>query len=208
MGNQISIIELDNNASQVRFEECAAIHIEQITGGFLSTLGPKVLARVYWSIAASPNAFILAGLSDGHIVGFICGCYDTRKLYQDVIRDNAFAFAIAGLRRFLSPNTLRKIWETLAYPSKKQPQGIPQEEILNFCVSPRIQRSGLGSNLMKTLCQKFRGNNVTAIRIVTGADQKSAISFYEKIGASRVHTFEVHRGVSSYIYRYELPNYQ
>lgn len=205
MREDISIAEINGPATPQVFSQCASIHIAQITGGFLTTLGPKVLARVYRSIAASQHAFLIVAQQNEQVVGFVCGCFDTGKLYRDVICKNAFPFLIAGVRKALSLETLRKIWETLVYPNKEQPSGIPTEEILNFCVSPTIQRTGLGSTLMIALSRKFAENGVSAIRIVTGAEQKSAISFYEKIGADKVHEFEVHRGTTSYIYRYQIP---
>ncbi|MDQ8199785.1 GNAT family N-acetyltransferase [Pelagicoccus enzymogenes] len=208
MHHETSIIEISRSEENRVFQQCAAIHIEQITGGFLTTLGSSVLTRVYKSIAASQHAFLIVAKQDDTIQGFICGCFDTGKLYRDVIRQNSLAFLAVGLKRVFSTKTLRKIWETLTYPKREQPQGIPTEEILNFCVSSKAQRLGIGTMLMQALAQRFLAGGVSAIRIVTGAGQKSANAFYKKIGAAKMHTFEVHQGRESFIYRLELPKIQ
>lgn len=186
--------------------QCANIHIQQITGGFLSSLGEKVLTRVYSSIAASPHSFIITAKRDEQVIGFICGSFDTGKLYKQVLLKNGIRLSLACVKHIFSLRTIRKIWETLAYPKQALPTGIPDEEILNFCVAPNTQRSGLGTQLMNKLTQRFRDCGVTSIRIVTGAEQESAISFYEKIGAQRVHQFEVHRGIQSIIFKYDITN--
>lgn len=192
------------SASDSVFHQMADIHREAIHEGFLSTMGPEVLASLYRSIAGGSASFLLASLHDGNVEGFIAGATDTGAVYREFARQSGLRGMLRIASRLLSPARVRRAVETLLYPSKKEGQGLPEPEILNFCVRPGLQGKGTGTELFQALVAEFESRGVGAIRIVTGENQVSAQRFYEKHGATLAATTEVHRGSVSRVYVHSI----
>ena len=97
----------DGDASRV-----AELHVSAIGEGFLATLGPRFLRRLYSSIVRSPYGFLLvaenapgaSGQRTGEpeqAVGFVAGSADVRRLYRRfVLRDGVVA-ALSSAPRLL-----------------------------------------------------------------------------------------------------------
>jgi ribosomal protein S18 acetylase RimI-like enzyme len=186
------------------FADLARLHAEEISSGFLTSLGTGLLARLYGAIGRSPDAFILTASANQHIVGFLCASTDTRRVYRYVLV-HAWRHLLPALaRHLLSWRTLRRCWETLRYPARSPVPDLPGAEILNFCVTQKLQRSGVGRALFSAMEGEYRRRGVRCIRIVTGANQLSAIRFYEKLGAEPVGTIEVHARTESRLFRYSI----
>ena len=190
------------------FVRLAQLHAEQITGGFLTSLGTPLLGRLYRAISQSPNAFILTASVGDRVVGFLCGSLNTRRVYRDVLAHSWIYLLPTIAARILSWRTLQRCWETLRYPTRRTATDLPQAEILNFCVAQDQQRHGVGRLLFAAMEKEFARRGVRDISIVTGATQLSAISFYEKIGASAAGTIEVHAHVESRLFRYAISVYK
>lgn len=184
--------------------QLARLHAEEISGGFLTSLGIPLLTRLYAAISRSPSAFTLICTVDGTIGGFLCASTDTAKVYRQVLRRAWLHLFPALLRRIFSWNTVHRCWETLRYPSRSSHADLPKAEILNFCVSGHLQRSGIGRRLFAAMEDEFRRRGISQIRIVTGKGQESAIRFYEKLGAEAVGIIEVHAQVESRLFRYSI----
>jgi ribosomal protein S18 acetylase RimI-like enzyme len=186
------------------YGQLARLHAQEISGGFLTSLGPGLLATLYRSIGGSPQAFIIAATEGSEVVGFICASTDTSKVYRHALARVWPRLLPALALRVFSWGTVRRCWETLRYPARAKTPDLPAAEILNFCVTRQRQRSGLGRMLFAAMEAEFRRRGVRKIRIVTGAAQLSAIRFYEKLGAEPAGSFEVHARVESRIFRHTI----
>src|SRR5438105_13458477 len=82
------------------FAELARLHSEEISGGFLTSLGTPLLANLYRAIGRSTHAFILVATLDGRVVGFLCGSTDTPKVYRHVLT-RAWPYILPALARHL-----------------------------------------------------------------------------------------------------------
>jgi ribosomal protein S18 acetylase RimI-like enzyme len=186
------------------FLEIARLHAEEISEGFLASLGTEWLARLYRAIGRCPDAFILVASANGEVLGFLCGSIDTRRVYRYVLLRGAPTLLPGLFRRLVSWGTVRRCWETLRYPSRTPILDLPSAEILNFCVTRRVQHSGIGRRLFAAMEGEFLDRGIRSIRIVTGARQLSAIRFYEGVGAEPAGTVEVHARVQSRLFRYSI----
>ena len=93
--------------------QVALLHVEGISSGFISSLGPVFVRQLYRGIASAPGAFCLVASEQGRVLGFIAGAESVGKLYRSVILHRG-VFMFACLFRFvLSLRTLRKIFQTL-----------------------------------------------------------------------------------------------
>ena len=186
------------------FADIARLHIEEITDGFLTSLGAPLLTRLYDAVNRSSAGFILAATVDGAIVGFLCASTDTARVYRQVLGRSWPRLLPVLLPKLVNLRTMRRVWETIRYPSRGPRAHLPSAEILNFCVSKRLHRGGVGRRLFSAMEAEFHRRGVGEIRIVTGATQLSAIRFYEKIGADLVGAIEVHGGQESRAFRYAI----
>lgn len=208
MGSKIVIDCIDSTALTTTLDQVAEIHRTEISEGFLATLGSGFLAKLYRALAGSPHAFLLVATEGEEVVGFICGGTDTKKVYRSfMLRWGVFVLP-SILPSLLSFGRVKRILETLLYPSKEEVAELPKPEILNFCVSSRHQRKGIGRLLFHGLTEEFQSRGVSKIRIVTGESQKSAQQFYESLGAKKVADFEVHAGAGSRVYTFSLDKQQ
>lgn len=202
---EVQIKKLDSRAPDHIFRELATIHREQISEGFLTRLGPKFLYRMYRTIATSEHSFAIVAVSDKAVAGFICGSTNSQCVYSSFLRNNAILVLPGLVPTLFRPTSIFRIWETWRYPAQAVQQSLPSSEILNFCVAADCQRRGVGRRLFGALEAEFAHRNVAAIKIVTGAHQRSAQAFYESIGAQLVERVEVHRGSESLVYVQAIP---
>lgn len=189
----------------------ARLHRETIPGGFLSSLGEPFLEVLYTAISRSPNAAIyIARLArDGEVIGYICGAINTATVSTFVLRTSGLRLCLRAFPRAFSLAVIRKCFETF-WISTGEIEGLPEPsaEILNFSVSASARGAGIGRALFGTLMEHWRRLGVSTVKIVTGANQDEALRFYRAAKAREVGDFELHRGVASRLFYYDLPPIQ
>jgi len=197
------IVRLSPGCGPTVFSQMAEIHRCEIHEGFLSSLGDTFLAGLYTYLSESDDAFALAAMEGDRMLGFIVGAMDTGQVYKGFAKKGGFAAMRVLLPKLMSPARIKRILETLLYPKRKQSDGLPEPEILNFCVRTAAQGQGVGGALFRALLEEFRKRGVAKIRIVTGESQQSAQRFYETKGSVFVKETEVHQGTKSRVYVHE-----
>ncbi len=205
MKTPYQIERITRDAPDSYFSQLANLHQQEIGQGFLSSLGADFLQRLYRSLSRSPHAFLIAAVSEGRVFGFICGSTDTKKVYRNFLMTGGLRAVVTLLPKLLSTARLRRVAETLLYPSRHRDLQLPSAEILNFCVDQHCQRLGIGKQLFGELVAEFRDRQVGSIRIVTGAKQGSAQRFYESLSAVQHSELEIHAGDPSLVYTYDIP---
>lgn len=198
--------QLHGGSSDDDFRQLARLHREEIRDGFLSSLGEGFLSRLYQSLSMDANVYTVIARRNGEIIGYLCAAATIAGVYRQFLLRNAWRVAPLLLPRLCSIATLRRVAETLLYPARTSRSDLPGPEILNFCVSSRAQRCGVGRRLFQALCDEFTRRKVRQVRIVTGQAQISAQRFYESLGAVKVSEVEVHKTVRSVVYVYDLEN--
>ncbi len=206
MKPDVVIKELTPQSDPQLFTAVANMHKEIISEGFLASFGVGFLAKLYYAVAKSSESFVYTAELDGKMVGFICGSLDTGRFYKDFIRHHAFETFPYILKKTFNFKTVYRILETLLYPSKQKHLELPDAEILNFCVDTTVQRGGVGKGLFKVLIDHFDSINIDKIKIVTGSSQTKAQQFYSKNNAQLACEIEVHKGVKSLVFTYDIKN--
>jgi len=206
MDHSYQIERITHASPKSHFSQLALLHQDEIKQGFLSSLGPKFLQRLYQSLSCSPHAFIFIAIREGNILGFICGSTNTRKVYRDFFVTSGLRTMFTLFPKLVTRNRIQRVAETLLYPFQNRGPDLPSSEILNFCVDKNMQRIGIGKQLFERLTAEFCDRQVDCIRIVTGATQVSAQRFYESVSADKYTELEIHSGQQSFIYTYQIPN--
>ena len=190
----------DHLASAVR------LHREQLPGGFITSLGDRFLLEVFRNIARSRHGVALVavgtGSGDDAVEGFLFGATSTGGLYRDFILRRGWKAALFAAPRLLHPSNLRKVWETFRYPAQAADFEAPPAELLDLAVSDPAKGTGLAQRLFDRFVAELERRGHRAFRVTTGASLTRAHRFYEKQGAVRVGTIEIHHGEATHVYAY------
>lgn len=174
----------------------AHLHASRITDGFLPTLGPAFLDRLYRRIVRSTDSFAYVATDDAdqHIVGFAAATADVGKLYRSfAIRDGLVAGLVAAPRLVRS---WRRVLETVRYPSGDGAD-LPAAEILAVVVEEDAGGRGIGTLVVDAATRRLAARGEDAVKVVAGSGNVAALRLYERCGFTVQDHVEVHEGVSS-----------
>src|SRR5260221_5884950 len=103
----------------------SALHASCIAEGFLVTLGPRFLRRLYRRVVLSPRAFAFVVDTPAAVRGYVACAIDTEAFYRDFVRhDGLVAGAVALPRLVRAP---RRVWETWRYGARADTTGAAAE---------------------------------------------------------------------------------
>jgi ribosomal protein S18 acetylase RimI-like enzyme len=174
----------------------AALHASRISEGFLVTLGPAFLRRLYRRVILSHRAFLLVADDAAAVCGFIAVAENTRALYLEyVLRDGVAAMITATRGIARAP---RSVLETLRYGlrSGTHADGAVAAEILATGVAADHASRGIGTRLVRAAVEELERRGVASARVVTAVGNDAAVHAYERGGFRRGGREEVHRGVA------------
>lgn len=182
----------------------AALHRKEIAGGFMSSLAPSLLEMVFAVIAGHPKCVLIVA-RDGatrEICGFVTGTTNVASLYRAFVIRKGPRALWALLPSAFSPRKLRRILETLFYPSSTRRSTLPGPELLDIAVDSRYVGTGLAQRLFHAFARSLDELGIEAFKVGTGGGLLKAQRFYERLGATRTATIEAHRGERSIYYIY------
>ncbi|MGE4284865.1 MAG: GNAT family N-acetyltransferase [Clostridia bacterium] len=164
-------------------EPIVAIHLSSFPGFFLTFLGKGFLKYLYKGFMLHPDSGILVAKEESRTVGFLAYSTELSKFYSFILKRYFFPFAWFGfLGAIRSPKSILRIIRALTYPSvtKTDEKYI---EISSIAVNPTVQTKGIGSGLIKYLCELFKDSEFKVIRLETDAENNDAANtFYQKNG--------------------------
>lgn len=172
----------------------ARLHAERIGEGFLVTLGPRFLTRLYRRVARSPGGVLLLAVDGERVVGFVAATTSTRRLYAEFLRHDAVPAGLAAAPAILrSP---RRVWETWRYGSGDDHGDLPEAEVLSIAVAHDAAGRGVGAALLAAALAALGDRGVPSAQVVTAVGNDAAIALYERGGFRRHARTEVHAGVA------------
>jgi ribosomal protein S18 acetylase RimI-like enzyme len=174
----------------------AELHATRITDGFLPSLGPAFLERLYRRIVRSTDSFayVVTDGPDDRIVGFAAATADIGRLYRSfALRDGLVAGAVAAPRLIRS---WRRVLETIRYPAAEGAD-LPAAEILAVAVDAESAGRGIGRVVVDAATRRLADRGENAVKVVAGSDNTAALRLYESCGYTVRARVEVHEGVSS-----------
>jgi ribosomal protein S18 acetylase RimI-like enzyme len=180
----------------------ARLHAQLITEGFLSSLGPRFLRRLYGRIARSDGSFLLIAEADGTAVGFIAGSVALGRLYRSfLLRDGVVAALSAPVRLVTA---LPRVLDTLRHG--REGSGIGGGELLAVAVDPGWRDRHVGRQLVEGFLRELELRRVSSAHVVVGAGNAVAIAVYRRAGFTPARTLEMHRGTQSVLMETAVPN--
>ena len=179
--------------------EVARLHIEGISTGFISSLGEKFVAALYESIAQSPHGFGFVAEQEGRIVGFVAFTTDLNGLYKSILKKNLFRFSLLLFRKLFSWNTIKKIAETLFYPTRSEGSQLPKAELLSIVVADSQRGKGLARSLIQKGLAECQSRDISSVKVLVAGFNEPANRLYQRTGFKKAAQIENH-GVVSNIY--------
>lgn len=175
------------------------LHSLRIDEGFLPTLGPRFLERLYRRIALDRDSFLMVAEKDGEILAMASCTENLRHLYRVfILRDGLIAAASALLPILRS---LPRVLETLKYPSqngsKLAKTQLPEAEVLAVAVTEGSSGIGIGRQIVVASIAEFTRRGVASFKVVTSSENAAALALYRSTGFRDTAALEVHEGTDS-----------
>jgi len=185
--------------AQYHTYEVARLHIDGINTGFISSLGIDFVMALYKAIAQSKTSFSFVAEENDKVLGFVAFTTNINKLYKSVILKKGWRFALLLAGKMFSLKRIKKVFETLFYPSRIKKMNLPLAELLSIVVADESQGKGLGLQLLQKGLAGCAKRGIDKVKVLVGADNKPANELYQKCGFELVGQIDNH-GVISNVY--------
>ena len=148
------------------------LHEQRIADGFLVTLGPRFLARLYQRVLRSPDDILLVAGPPGRVDGYVAVATDTARFYRSFVRHDAVPAALAAAPALLRHP--RRAWETFRYGTggSGEHHDLPAAEILSVAVASDATGAGVGGSLLRAALAELEGRGITSVQVVTAIDNE------------------------------------
>lgn len=179
--------------------DIATLHIEGINTGFISSLGIDFVTVLYETIAQSEASFGFVAQENDKVLGFVAFTSSLNKLYKSIILKRGLCFAFLLVGKMFSLEQIKKMLETLFYPSRIRKMDLPSAELLSIVIAPAGRGRGLALELIEKGFQECRSRGIDKVKVLVGADNEPANKLYLKCGFEFRGQIDSH-GVMSNIY--------
>lgn len=198
---------MNETQSQVEFKDLhieyarqvAALHIQCISTGFISSMGIDFVTYLYEAIVQSNSSFGVVAVRNGKVLGFAAFSKNINTLYKSIIWRKGLRFALLLAGQICSLKQVKKIFETLFYPARIKNKNLPSAELLSIAVAPEEQRKGLAGELIEMGLRHYRKTGVDKVKVLIGADNKAGNKLYLKCGFEPAGQI-INHGLPSNIY--------
>ncbi len=193
--------------SQIEFKDLqaahagqvAALHIQCISTGFISSMGIDFVTSLYEAIVQNKSSFGIVAVKNERVLGFVAFTTNINKLYKSVVWKKGVKFVLLLAGNLWSFKRIKKMFETLLYPAKTKNMNLPSAELLSIAVEPEEQGKGLASQLINNGFKHYQETNIDKVKVTVGADNKPGNKLYLKSGFKLAGQI-VHHGIISNIY--------
>jgi ribosomal protein S18 acetylase RimI-like enzyme len=198
MNEMQSQVEFKN--LQVEYaQQVAALHIQCISTGFISSMGIDFVTTLYEAIVRSKSSFGFVAVRNDKVLGFAAFTTNINALYKSIVWRKGLKFALLLAGHMCSLKRIKRMFETLFYPARIKKMNLPSAELLSIAVAPEEQRKGLAGELIEMGFRHCRETGVDKVKVLIGADNTAGNKLYLKSGFEPAGQINNH-GVLSNIY--------
>ncbi|MHC5073614.1 MAG: GNAT family N-acetyltransferase [Planctomycetota bacterium] len=162
-------------------EQVAQLHIDGISTGFISSLGMKFVTALYEAIIKNGTCYGFV-TDDDKVVGFVAFTTSLGHFYKAIILKKGFRFAFLLARKMLSLKRIKRIFETLFYPSRIKDMNLPEAELISIAIAPQARRMGLATRLVENGFAAYQREGIEKVKVLVCAENEAANRLYQKCG--------------------------
>jgi ribosomal protein S18 acetylase RimI-like enzyme len=171
----------------------ADLHSRRINEGFLASLGPAFLGRLYRRVARSQRAFAVVAVEGGRIVAFCAAAENVGRLYREFVVRDGIAAGVTSAPTLV--RSLPHVIETLRYPTTTG--DLPDAEILAAVTDVEVASKGWGSLVLHESLAELERRGCATVKVVTAASNEPALRLYERCGFAPLQQFSLHDNIRS-----------
>lgn len=176
-------------AKDIHASQIARIHIDELRGDFLPSLGFNFLKTFYQGIIGKNGIWSFVYIDKGEIGGFVIGTRDINDLFKEALKANFFRLTFfVGIQLILNPFLIKYVLETYLYPKK---DAGPKAELVVIAVLKKFQGKGIGKKLISKLEKVFRKDGIKIYKL-TVHKYKTATKFYEHLKFNKIGEFSLY----------------
>ena len=189
----------NSSTGSLRFAELddawrlADMHARRINEGFLASLGPVFLGRLYRRVVHSPRAFAVVAEDGGRIVAFCAAAENVGRLYREFVLRDGIAVGVRSAPRLF--RSIPHVVETLRYPASTE--RLPDAEILAVVTDASAASKGWGSLVLHETLAELERRGCNSVKVVTGASNDAALRLYRRCGFAGAQSISIHDDVPS-----------
>ncbi len=199
-----------SNFEKEEVKQAARIQVEELGEGFLSSFGENALTVIFQHFSESPWGILVLAVNPTQekVIGYVFGSIDTGKAYKEFLIRRILTAIRYFLPKMLSIKRIKKAFETLFYPTKLPSQLLPEVELLDLAVCNEYHGTGVAQQLFQAFVEELKLRGIDAFKIPTSASLGQAHKFYEKMGARKIESIEIHEGEETFLYLYEISSWK
>jgi len=171
----------------------ARLHAQRISEGFLPTLGPRFLTRLYRRIVRSDRGCAFVVDDGGQVVAFTAGATDVARLYKEFLVRDGIVAGLTAVPRLA--RSWRRVYETLRYPAATAE--LPRAEVLAVATAEAAVGRGLGAATVRAVTDALAARGAAAVKVTVGAGNEPAIAMYRACGFVAAAQIRVHGDTTS-----------
>jgi ribosomal protein S18 acetylase RimI-like enzyme len=171
------------------------VHMRSFKGFFLTFLGPAFLRELYTATLVEPSGVIYVAENEEGICGFVSGTSYISGFYKRLLYLRWWRFALASIASVLRrPSALPRLLRAFTMPAQTS-QLDTQATLMSIAVSPELQGSGIGKQLVEVFFTEMCRLGAKAINLTTDRDNNDrANRFYQNLGFHLSKTFTTPEG--------------
>lgn len=177
-----------------------AIHRKMFPGFLMTLMGPRFLAGYYQAILDSRVGLLfVAQDKTGEVVAFVSGFTSPAEFYG-FFRKRKLRLAVISLGYIvLRPALWLRILENFATVNRVADAGEDianhTAELSSIAVESNIEGKGCGKMLVERFVAECSQAGISSVVLTTDAENNDQVNrFYQKIGFSKIATFERSQG--------------
>jgi ribosomal protein S18 acetylase RimI-like enzyme len=180
-------------------KEVAELHIKGINTGFISSLGIDFVTALYEAIAHSKDSFGFIAQQNDKVLGFVAFTTNLNKLYKSIILKKGWRFVFLLAGKMFCLKRIKKVFETLLYPSRIRAMNLPDAELLSIVIAPESRKKGLATQLIQKSLTECTKRKIKQFKVLVGANNEPANKLYLMCGFELAGQIDNH-GILSNIY--------
>lgn len=183
-------------AKLIHVPQITQIHMAELAGDFLPSLGFNFLKTVYEGIIGKKGIWSIIDIENGKVKGFVIGTRDINYFFREALSANFFKLIFYLCIQLIStPLLIKQVFETYSYPKKDTG---PKAELVVIAVSKKSQGDGIGKMLISELEKVFKKEDIKVYKLTVHQD-KNSVNFYEHLEFKKKGQFSLY-GKLWYIY--------